>query len=108
MHVYACDSRTRDRIEAFDVMPDSDTEQVCSEISGAIQNNSQTLILTDIVGATPSNIATKLADKPGIKVLSGVNLPVVLTALCHRDEDVGTLCELAKQAGAGSIEEVNN
>lgn len=49
------------------------------------------LILTDIYGATPSNTAMKLLEPGRIEGIAGVNLPMLLRALNHRDKDMETL-----------------
>ncbi len=44
------------------------------------------LILTDIFGATPSNIATRLLRTGKVEGIAGVNLPMLIRALTYRDE----------------------
>lgn len=45
------------------------------------------LLLTDIFGATPSNIALKLLQPGRIEAVAGVNLPMLLRVLTYRDKD---------------------
>lgn len=106
VHVYSCDKRTADRIHAFDVLPDSDTNAVASVVASALEtekNRDGVLILTDVVGATPSNIAHRMLEYDKTTVLAGANLPMVLTALCHRDENLTDITRLVKEAGMVSI-----
>ncbi len=105
VHVYACDSRTQERIRAYDVQADADNTAIRDTVSADMgaHTDDGALILTDIVGATPSNIAHSLLDHADTSVVTGVNLPMVLTALCHRDEDLRTVTELVKKAGLSSI-----
>ena len=49
------------------------------------------LILTDIYGATPSNIATKLLKTGRVEGLAGVNLPMLIRALTYREEPLEAL-----------------
>jgi PTS system ascorbate-specific IIA component len=49
------------------------------------------LILTDIYGATPSNLAMKLLEPGRIEGVAGVNLPMLLRAIAYRDKDMETL-----------------
>ena len=49
------------------------------------------LVLTDIYGATPSNIAMKLLKPGRIEGIAGVNLPMLLRALTYRDKGMETL-----------------
>ena len=45
-----------------------------------------TLIMTDVFGATPCNVAQKLIDGVQSKLLTGVNLPMLLRTVCYRQE----------------------
>jgi PTS system ascorbate-specific IIA component len=91
------------RIGAIDVLPDSDPVQVValahSEIERLREDNG-TLVLTDMFGATPANIASRLATTPGVRVLAGVNLPMLVRGVCYRACELDTLVEKAL-AGAG-------
>jgi PTS system ascorbate-specific IIA component len=58
--------------------------------------------VTDIYGATPSNIAARLLEPGRVEGLAGVNLPMLIKALSHR-ETIGSLDALLAVAleGAG-------
>lgn len=105
VHVYSCDKRTADRVRSFDVLPDADADAISSLVQAAIgaESSQETLVLTDIVGATPSNIAHRTLTLENTSVVAGVNLPMVLTALCHRDENLQEVVRLVKEAGMSSI-----
>lgn len=49
------------------------------------------LILTDIYGATPSNLTLKLLEPGRIEGLAGVNLPMLLRTLTYREKSMDTL-----------------
>jgi mannose PTS system EIIA component len=51
------------------------------------------LILTDIFGATPSNIACKLLAPGRVEGISGVSLPMLIKALSYRELDLAELTE---------------
>jgi PTS system ascorbate-specific IIA component len=53
------------------------------------------LILTDIYGATPSNIAMKLIRPGRVEGVAGVNLPMLVRALTYRDESLESVLEKA-------------
>lgn len=55
------------------------------------------LILTDLPGATPHNLAVKAVGRviAGAPVLTGLNLPMLLRALNHEQQPAATLAELA-------------
>lgn len=51
------------------------------------------LVLTDIFGATPSNIACRLLQSGSVEGLSGVNLPMLIKALTYRESPMDVLIE---------------
>jgi PTS system ascorbate-specific IIA component len=61
------------------------------------------LIMTDLYGATPSNIATKLLVPGRIEGLAGVNLPMLLRALTYRDKGMETLITRAISGGRDGV-----
>ena len=66
-----------------------------------------TLVLTDVLGATPSNIAQRLVEgQAQQRLLSGVNLPMLLRALCYRHEDLEALPQRALDGGHAGIVQV--
>src|SRR5436853_5640412 len=60
------------------------------------------LVLTDIYGATPSNIAARLLVPGKVEGLAGVNLPMLIKALNYRD-NLG-LAELLEKSLSGGVE----
>jgi mannose PTS system EIIA component len=86
------------RIGVIDVTPDCDPAQVVafaySEIERLKEENGA-LVLTDMFGATPSNIAARLSTLPNVRVLAGVNLPMLLRAVCYRTTPLETLVDTA-------------
>jgi PTS system mannose-specific IIA component len=62
------------------------------------------LLLTDIFGATPSNIALKLLQPGRIEAVAGVNLPMLLRVLTYRDkDDMETLVTKAVSGGRDGV-----
>ncbi|MBX3680003.1 PTS sugar transporter subunit IIA [Cognatazoarcus halotolerans] len=61
------------------------------------------LILTDLFGATPSNVAMKLLEKNRIEAVSGVNLPMLLRALTYREKDFRTLIQRAVSGACDGV-----
>jgi PTS system mannose-specific IIA component len=52
----------------------------------AVNQNDGLLILTDMFGGTPSNLSYSFLEEGQIEVLSGVNLPVLVHAVNHREK----------------------
>ncbi len=96
-------------IAAFDVRPNlpADESQASANIMleqlTQATGNSSTLMLTDIFGATPCNVAMKLMDGVNRKLIAGVNLPMLMRAMTYRHE---TLDLLVLRASAGGIQGV--
>ena len=62
------------------------------------------LVLTDIYGATPGNIALKLLQPGKVEGISGVNLPMLIRALTYREK--ADLAKVVKKALSGGSEGV--
>ena len=62
------------------------------------------IILTDMFGGTPSNISLSFLEYGKIEVITGVNLPMVITALTKRaGKSLEDLARLLKEGGAKNI-----
>jgi PTS system ascorbate-specific IIA component len=57
------------------------------------------LVMTDIYGATPSNIAAQLLVPGRVEGIAGVNLPMLIRALTYRDEPLDTVVAKALSGG---------
>ncbi len=66
----------------------------------------QTLVLTDVFGATPCNIAQKVVDGVRSKLVAGVNLPMLLRTVNYRHEPLDMLISRAMAGGTQSIMQV--
>jgi PTS system ascorbate-specific IIA component len=96
-------------IVAFDVRPNLPADESQASANVMLEQltqatgNSSTLMLTDIFGATPCNVAMKLMDGVNRKLIAGVNLPMLMRAMTYRHE---TLDLLVSRASAGGIQGV--
>jgi mannose PTS system EIIA component len=97
------------RIGVIDVTPDCDPVEVRafarSEIDRLKEENGA-IVLTDVFGATPANIAASLHDAD-VRVLAGCNLPMLVRAVCYRTTPLGTLTEKILQGGTKGIQELD-
>ncbi len=85
-HVYG---RLPPQLAALDIMADEDPEraqQTAKDLLARITDGSGGLVMTDIFGATPSRIASRLGERQKTAVVAGVNLPMLLKALSLRRE----------------------
>lgn len=70
---------------------------------GLVDDGDGVLLLTDIFGASPSNLAQKLLEPGRIEGIAGVNLPMLLRALNYRDKGMATLLVRARDGGRDGI-----
>lgn len=71
----------QERIAAICIGPDDDMETRRGEIAQAIEavdDGSGVIILTDLFGGTPSNLAISLMKDASTEVIAGVNLPMLI------------------------------
>lgn len=101
-HVYACEpGMAKANLRALDVPPDArpeDLQDRARELVKEVDSGAGVLVLTDALGATPGNLASQLSEPGRVAVIAGVNLPMLLRAICYRD---GTLDGVAEKALSG-------
>lgn len=64
------------------------------------------LLLTDVLGASPCNVARSLADGVQVRLVTGVNLPMLLRALNYLDQDLEVVVGKAMAGGVQGVSEV--
>jgi PTS system ascorbate-specific IIA component len=92
-------------IEAIDVASDALPEQVERNAREALAlvADPEVLVLTDVFGATPCNAAMRLADGVHVRVVVGVNVPMLWRAVAHRRNP---LAAVAERAVTGAVQGV--
>ncbi len=73
------------------------------EVVRTLDEGEGVLILTDILGGTPSNIATQLCEPGKIEAVAGVNLPMLVRALTYRHEPLATVVQKAVSGGKEGV-----
>ena len=87
-----------------DVLPaarDCDTDQLRKRVAQKVDELDQgdgVLVLLDIYGSTPSNVACSAADQDRVRIISGINLPMLIRVFNYADL---TLPDLAAKAVSG-------
>ena len=61
------------------------------------------LVLSDIYGATPCNLASKLLEPGRVEGISGINLPMLVRAIAYRNASLEVLIEKAISGGLGGV-----
>jgi PTS system mannose-specific IIA component len=99
-------------VSAIDVQPNLSPEETLATARIAmqqlshIQNVKGVLVLTDIFGATPSNVAQKLVDGITSRLITGVNLPMLLRSVSYRHESLDALVARAVVGGTQGVMQV--
>ena len=84
-------------VAALDVMPNTPPEESLAQARILLSQlgTPQALVLTDVFGATPCNVAQKLIDGVRSKLITGVNLPMLLRTVSCRHESLDALISRA-------------
>jgi PTS system ascorbate-specific IIA component len=93
-------------IEAFDVPPAlSRLEDVRDHVEALLQRMPQreVLVLTDVFAATPCNGSLLATARGGVRVVTGVNVPMLWKVVSHIDEPLARLVEAAVSAGQQGV-----
>lgn len=77
------------------------------KLIGQLNSGDGVLILADIFGATPSNIARQLCHAENVMGVAGVNLPMLLRVVCHPDKALPELARIALEGGRECIVYMN-
>ena len=95
-------------VAAFDVQPNVPPEETLAALTQTLAqlNAPQTLVLTDVFGATPCNVAQKLVDGLNSKLIAGVNLPMLLRTVTYRRESLDSLVARALAGGTQGVMQV--
>lgn len=90
-------------IDAVCIGPDDDMEQRRSEILQKVEKNNAgngVILLTDMFGGTPSNLAISVMDKAKVEIIAGINLPMLIKLASLRKDKSLKECVLgAQEAG---------
>ena len=83
--------------------PLEDTQHQAHEYIEQINQGDGVLILADLYGGTPSNIGHVIIDQINTKMVSGLNLPMLVKVLNYPDVDLDDMADKAKSGGQAGI-----
>jgi len=93
----------QEQVKAVCIGPDDDMERRRQDIMdsvAAVDSGDGAVVLTDMFGGTPSNLAISIMDKTRIEVIAGVNLPMLIKLASVRDnESLNDAVMSAQEAG---------
>ena len=90
-------------VSAICIGPEDDMEQRRNDIMDAVakcNDGNGVVLLTDMFGGTPSNLAISIMDRAKVEVIAGVNLPMLVRLASVRvTEQLAEAVALAQEAG---------
>lgn len=93
----------QDNLETVCIGPDDDMELRREDIRSAVKkvdSKNGVILLTDMFGGTPSNLAISMLREGEVEVLAGVNLPMLIKlAEARKDSSLSSAAQKAKEAG---------
>lgn len=90
---------------------DTDPEQLIPRLESlvnGIDRQQGLLILTDLFGSTPSNIASRLQNHDNVRVVAGLNLPMLVRVMNYPKLGLTELAQKALSGGKDGIVECKN
>ncbi len=93
----------QDQVEAVCIGPEDDMEMRRAEILekvGKVDSGSGVVVLTDMFGGTPSNLAISIMSRANVEILAGMNLPMLIKiASLRKEKNLKDTVEGAQEAG---------
>lgn len=93
----------QEAIRAISIGPDDDMERRRAEIVQAVEDVDSghgVILLTDMFGGTPSNLAISLLDRANVEVIAGINLPMLIKlAKVRQDNNLKDAVAKAQESG---------
>ena len=83
----------------------NDVKELAEKYVNFLDNGNGVLVLTDIVGTTPSNIASSI-DYKNIKIVAGLNLSMILNVFNYPNDSLNDLSVKAIEGGTDGISNV--
>ena len=90
---------------ALDIQPDDAPEDSLMQAREAMAalGTLDVLLLSDVFGATPCNVAQQLNDGQRTRLVAGANLPMLLRSVCYRHESLEALAARAHAGGTQGV-----
>jgi len=93
---------------ALDVQPSASPEETLAVARLAMEKlgGAPILVLADVMGGTPCNVAKQLVDGVHTRLVAGVNVPMLLRAVTYQHEPLDSLVDRALSGGAQGVMQV--
>ena len=104
-HCYAEKGHLFEALDVDPAMPAEAVEGLAREALARL-NAPEVLVLTDVFGATPCNVAQRLSDGVTVRVVAGVNVPMLWRSLCYLGEPLEALVGRAVSGASQGVMQV--
>ena len=96
------------QLAALDVSPHLSLEETEAQARAMLERvrTPEALIFTDVFGATPCNVAQRLADGVQVKVVAGVNVPMLWRSLCYSADSLDSVIARAVAGATQGVMQV--
>lgn len=94
------------RCEVLSASRDADPERLLEDAEArlrTVDGGAGVLVLTDLYGSTPSNIAMRLGNQERVRIVAGINLPMLIRVLNYPQLELDALVEKAISGGRDGI-----
>jgi PTS system ascorbate-specific IIA component len=102
---------TPERLLAVDVSADQEpreVEQLAKNAIAGLDDGAGVLVITDVMGGTPSNCTLGLCNVENVQVIAGISLPMLLRALTYRNDTLNVVVDMALAGGQGGAVRVGS
>lgn len=95
----------QEKLQAICLGQDESLESLQIKINDAVRalNLEKILIIVDLLGGTPYNATSMQLSNPNINVITGLNMPMLLHILPHRNKSLEEVSEIAIMSGKNGI-----
>lgn len=83
--------------DAFNLLPQA------RALAASLDDGEGVLVVSDIYGATPCNLACKLIERGRVEVVAGVSLPMLVRAFTYRDRGLAMMTSKAVSGGRDGV-----
>ena len=90
-------------VEIISVLRTHSPDDLVRQAEKIVENNEATLVLTDMYGSTPSNIACRLHAEDNVRIVGGINLPMLVRILNYPRLSLDELLEKAISGGRDGV-----
>lgn len=91
------------QVDIIPVLREHNPDDLVDQAMHIINQHEQTLVMTDMYGSTPSNIACRLHSQENVRVVGGINLPMLVRVLNYPRLSLDELVEKAISGGRDGV-----